>query len=641
MSSDTSRKLTRILIPLCLLAVAGLLIRGPERLMTVNWARPFDAGENWLLAPPGTFDTNWFPLFPAVIAAIQYHIPSWLQPAACKLIFMLPLLLAFSAGCLLHSFPAGIFSALLSSFLSLFLFWKARIIYEQRLEQALITAALLMLVNGLAVNFRSSLKRGAAIGLLLAVALYTKGVILLFFPLLLLYETRFKSDRVPFREQWPAATVFLAAVLAWAAVNRLCGNGFMFLEGWSRAGGFVTGATGLVSSMEGDMHSLAGGAANANLTLWAAGEILSHPVRYFFAIPQRLYLLLATQPLAPGLAALFLLWLAGIFRLRRLETVRPLLLLTVYFLFMHLLMPVEGRYFVPVWFLTAVLGGVTLAEITGGVPEKDGLARTGAKLVFAAAAAPMLVFWAGSLLLLLSYPVRVAAPRDLYALEAKYPGSPTAHVAAARYALQAGELERAAKSYEKAYQVEKLQQYKTDYLRTMFLADKPSGAWFRSQAEGVFETETLSFAALRYAEEGNTAQAGKLLSCALHACIVFSNNIRDVATDKDVALLRLIRKSGAKSCLDRLSGTISLLDSKRQKSLLGRLEKADPDLWRPDSLLDSFEKENKDAGGLAAFRIVPGPLSLALPACRGMLPQTGPVPGEAGDAGETTPGRPE
>ncbi|HAF95233.1 MAG: hypothetical protein A2021_05285 [Elusimicrobia bacterium GWF2_52_66] len=619
MSNDKSRNIKKVVFfNLCLLAIlAGLWQLVPYYRMVILY-QLFEAGENWFFALTKTFNNYWFPFIPVVISTIQYHVPAWLQAGACKFVFLLPVILAFSAGSLIHSFSAGILSAALSAVLSALLFLSTGIAYEQYIEQILIATAMLMIVCGLFVKFRSYTLRSFFIGLLLAVALYTKGVIALFIPVVFVYEAYREKGRALFLRQWPAMTVLLIVVSAWVIVNWVCRNGFVLLEGGRAGGSIVQGALGFISSMESDWHVLAGISADQSVFLWAAREILAHPLRYISAIGYRLHYILFIQPLVPGLPVLAFLGLCGVYRLRRLADARPLLLLTLYLLLIHLLMPVEVRYFMPMWFLVCTLTGIFLADMFGGAPKPGGYEYANAKAVFYGACAPVIIFWAVSFMLLISYPLRSRAAHDLGKLETEYPGVPWLHEMAAREALGAGNLGKAADSRLKAYKVENCLQRKYFYLQTAFMAGSISGAQLQEHFQSHWEHQILMFAALRYAEEGKPAKTRKVLPCALQLCVRESAWMRYVGESKYATILSKMRRYGAEFCLGYLSGLISTLDTKRRSILLDRLAQIDPGLWRPELLFSAFEVGNREYMRPVSMG---GDVKPEIAACLGVFPQ--------------------
>ncbi|HAF95232.1 MAG: hypothetical protein A2021_05280 [Elusimicrobia bacterium GWF2_52_66] len=602
MPNDKSQKIKKVVFfNLCLLAIlAGLWQFVPDSMSsmrTVLWDRLFEDGENWIFALTESFDNTWFPFFPVVASTIQYHTPAWLQAGACKFVFLLPVILAFSAGSLIHSFSAGIISAALSAVLGALLFWQSPLDYnhyETHIEQNLIAATLLMVVCGLSVKFRSYTVRSFFIGLLLAIALHTKGVIALFIPVIFVYEAYREKGRALFLRQWPAMTVLLTVVSAWVIVNWVCRNGFVLLEGNRACNVIIEGALGLVTATGGDWQVSSGISPGQNMFFWAAREIMAHPLRYISAIGYRLHYLLFLEPVVPGLPVLAFLWLCGVYRLRRLAAARPLLLLTLYLPLIHLLMVVEGRYFVPMWFLVCTLTGIFFADMLGGALKPGGYEYANAKAVFYAASAPVIIFWAVSFILLMSYPLRSKAAHDLRKLETNYPGIPLIHEMAAREALRAGDLDKAADSRRKAYELEKFcTSRKDNYLKTAFMAGSISGAQLQEHFHDSGEYETPMLAALRYAEEGKLAKAGKVLPCALQLCVRNASIGRYVADSIDGILLKKMRRKGAENCLRYLSKIIYTLDTGRRGVLLDRLAQIDPGLWRPELLFSAFEAGNR------------------------------------------------
>ncbi|HAF95231.1 MAG: hypothetical protein A2021_05275 [Elusimicrobia bacterium GWF2_52_66] len=597
MLNDKSLKIKKVVFfNLCLLAIlAGLWQFIPDFINTQNWSSSCDAGENWIFALTGTFDNAWFPFFPVVNSIIRYHTPAWLQAGACKFVFLLPVILAFSAGSLIYSFSAGILSAALSAVLCAFLFLYGWVSYQLYIEQALIAATMLMLICGLSIKFQFYTLRSFFIGLLLVIALHSKGVIALFIPVVFVYEAYREKGRTHFLRQWPAMTVLLTVVSTWIIVNWVSRNGFALLEGDRASSNIVGSALGLVGTMEGNWQALSGIIPGQSVILWAVREILAHPLRYVSAIGYRLYYVLFMEPMVPGLSALAFLWLCGVYRLRRLSAVRPLLLLTLYLLLIYLLMPVEGRYFVPMWFLVCTLTGIFLADILGGAPKPGGYEYTNAKAVFYSACAPVIALWSVSFMLLISYPLRSGAAHDLRKLESEYPGVPWIHEMAARESLRTGDLGKAVDSRRKAYELEKLCTYrKGNYLKTAFMAGSISGAQLQEHFLELNEYETLMLAALRYGEEGKTAKAGKILPCALLLCVKNSFGMRYVADSIDGSLLKKMRRNGAENCLGILSEMISTLEAKRRGVLRDRLARIYPGLWRPELLFSTFEAENME-----------------------------------------------
>ena len=563
----------------CLLAIlAASWAHIPPSARTLTWIGPYDAGESLLFALNKNFQNFWFPFFPVTIAVLQYHGPLWFREAACGYFFVLPVILSFSAAALIHSFPAGVLAAGASALLAHLIFKSGNIAYEQHLEQIMISSSMLMLVCGSSLKFRSYARKSLLIGLLLAMCLYTKGIIAPFVPLLLAYEAYWNKEGAPLAEQRPAMIAFLSAMALWSFVNLTSGNGFVFLEGATRAGNLiVTGALGFVASIEGDWRALAGIAPDRNIYVWAVIETLSHPLRFILAFFGRLRLMLFITPLLPRLYVLPALWLAGAFALRKLAAARVLMLLTSYLLLLHLLMPAESRFFVPVWFLMCPLIGIFLAEISVGRPADAKYESAGAKAVFVAAAAPALLFWAFSLAVLASFPLRCRLPHDLKKLEAAYPGSPWLHAMAARSALAAGDLDGAVEASYKAYKLENLRWRKTDYIGLVFIEGRLPAAKMQSYHDGFYDSEVQTLAALRFIEEGEPKKGGPLLENSIDACVVDHNDMRHIDTQRDRLVVEKLRAAGRLRCLSSISAALNMIDDDRRSGLIKALARVIPE----------------------------------------------------------------
>ncbi|OGS12189.1 MAG: hypothetical protein A2234_01525 [Elusimicrobia bacterium RIFOXYA2_FULL_58_8] len=572
--ADSRAPLAANLVLLAVLAVAWQLI--PAAIRAIAWNAPFDAGENWIHALTVGFNNNWFPVFPVTLAAIQYHTPAWLQTAVLKTILLLPVILSFSAATLLHSHRAGIFSAVLAAAVSCLMANHSRTDYELYMEEILISIAMLMLIGGAAIKTLTPFTRSLMLGLLSAIALYTKGVIVLFVPVLLVYELLWEKDRLPPQKHWPAAAVFLGAMAVWCLANLLSGNGFVLLENWGRTGNIATGALGLIATIEGDWKWAVDIPRGQSAAYWVAVEILSHPLRYIYAAFQRLHYLLWISPIIPGLWALFLAWLAAAFTLRKNKAVRPLILLTLYILLVHLFMPVATRYFIPAWLLVPCLTGIFLAQILGG-SAAAGQEDTNARRLFFAAALPLAACWGVCVLLVATYPVRARLPHNLQKLELSHPGSPWILYMSGQQSLDSGNLDKAAAAFYKAYQLEPALWRKTEYLKMAFISGSLSGAGIHAHYREFWDVDTLFLAALRYTEEGDLAAAREVFAYGLHSCVAEQSLMRHIATEQD-RLFHEKLKAGAKiPCLAHVSDLINLLGDKRRGVILSRIRAIAPD----------------------------------------------------------------
>jgi 4-amino-4-deoxy-L-arabinose transferase-like glycosyltransferase len=140
---------------------------------------------------------------------------------------------------------------------------------------------------------------------------------------------------------------------------------------------------------------------------WAAGEVLSHPVRYAVSVWERFLLVVGWQPL------LFLLAAAGCVLRRRKSAAGLILgLFCLYYVGIHCLMAVRTQYFMP---LLPVLVAM-LCLLMPGKPllqtDQKGPGRSGAALAFGACLAAM-----GAAALYSYYALAGYALRDLPASE--------------------------------------------------------------------------------------------------------------------------------------------------------------------------------------------------------------------------------
>lgn len=185
------------------------------------------------------------------------------------------------------------------------------------------------------------------------------------------------------------------ALTSWSVTGRVA-----FLESGRSDTNVITGALGHVRTVgPGSSRELAGIPIGHSAPAWAAGEVARHPLRFVAAVARRLRLAASFEPFVLA-AALLSLWL---FR-RRPASVR-LGAVLLYFLVLHCLMPVEERYFIPLWPLAAA-AAAGLAGVGRGEPARLPWAAGLAAWAFVPLAA--LVLYAQGLVL--AYPSRAARP---------------------------------------------------------------------------------------------------------------------------------------------------------------------------------------------------------------------------------------
>ncbi|OGR76986.1 MAG: hypothetical protein A2X32_06810 [Elusimicrobia bacterium GWC2_64_44] len=157
----------------------------------------------------------------------------------------------------------------------------------------------------------------------------------------------------PGLKRWlPATALFLACslvlLLPWVRLNHsLFGRLILFEEERSTCN-IITGASGVIYTIEGDARAFAGLSRTESPYPWAFRKILSSPLNYAEAVVKRLvqtFLLLWP---------LFLLSAAGFFFWRGAEA-RFLAFFCGYFVLLHCLLSIEERYFYPLKFPLALL----------------------------------------------------------------------------------------------------------------------------------------------------------------------------------------------------------------------------------------------------------------------------------------------
>lgn len=168
------------------------------------------------------------------------------------------------------------------------------------------------------------------------------------------------------------------------------------LERMRSADNVVAGAYGLAQTTEGEMRVTAGIAPGESIGRWAVGETLSHPLRYLRGMGRRLWLFFAWEP-ALALCCFGALFVTS----RRVPETRLAAGLCAYYLFLHLLMPVEPRYFIPVWLLAFIFPAAIFYR-GERFPRDSGAALS-------AVLAPLLVLSAAVSFLALAYPSRASA----------------------------------------------------------------------------------------------------------------------------------------------------------------------------------------------------------------------------------------
>ena len=298
------------------------------------------------------------------------------------------------------------------------------------LEQNIIASCVLASVVAFEAFASRPRLRIVAVSAALCACMHSKGICL---PYCLaafgvLFYRSFRSGR----HIWLTAAcfaVFLLGGIAWSvAASSGSGRTVLFTEDGSRlVPNLVGGAHGLVQTIEGDVGDAFNleGASPATIVAHCARTVLAHPLVYAKGIVLRAIWLSGRIPVFAPLLVLSVLSFLRRERIRR----SPLLFLAASYLFIvHIIMPVEARYFVPVVYLMIACSATFIADTDTGevfdqvagrivhIPYSDGglqpdrdILRRVACCVAGGSVVLHFAAWAVGMLLLLSFPYRYAS----------------------------------------------------------------------------------------------------------------------------------------------------------------------------------------------------------------------------------------
>lgn len=328
----------------------------------------------------------------------------------------------FAAGSALCGAPGGIVAAGLAGLE--FLTMGGLVNWGRYFETVVFT-----LLTGLTalflVYYRDSgrLRDAVMLGLLAGASLLCRSTFFLFPPFILaaLWLTRGEK-----KISAGAAAVVLALPYAmlvpWWLMRHSLGLDFALFETFRAKANIITGLLGYVHTIEGSYQealALAGITGTQDLWTWGLEQVSTHPLVLAKAVLLRAWTVLAYKP------SLSILLTASLFIARLDDKARLLWSFLLYFSAVHLPMPVEARYFVPLIPLAAAL--TARASLVRRDPY---LAAFAGDAVRAKAAA-----WALAVLLLAPVPA-------LYARMLRYPAalaSGTAATAASEAAAYPGD----------------------------------------------------------------------------------------------------------------------------------------------------------------------------------------------------------
>ena len=259
----------------------------------------------------------------------------------------------------------------------------------------------------------------AAAGLAAGASMLIRSPLFAFPPLAVLFGRFIMKQRTG---KWLlASALFLACaylpLAPWARLNQSVFGRFILLEEERAACNIITGASGIVYTIEGDARAFAGLSRTESVYPWAVKTVLSKPGRYAAAVLKRAGQVFLMFP------ALFLLAGAGFFLNRKKPEARLLAFFSGYFILVHCLLSIEERYFYPLRYVLALLaagGGWELLRKAGLAAEERGKDLFTAPL-FALALACM----AGTLAVVWRYPAAARPPLIAVTGEIeKYPSDP-------------------------------------------------------------------------------------------------------------------------------------------------------------------------------------------------------------------------
>lgn len=245
---------------------------------------------------------------------------------------------------------------------------------------ALVTA--LMAVFLLSYRETGRTRDAAMFGLLTGASLLCRSTFFLFPPFILAALWLARGEKKISAGAAAAVLVLPYAMLApWWLMRHSLGLEFALFEPFRAKANIITGLLGYVRTIEGSYQealALAGLDQSANLWRWGLAQAAAHPWLIAKAVLLRAWAVLAYKPLLTLLAA------AALFFGRRDAGARLLWAFAAYFILVHLAMPVEPRYFVPLVIPLAALLAASLPSPLGSVPA--GPAKAGAAAWLPAAA---------------------------------------------------------------------------------------------------------------------------------------------------------------------------------------------------------------------------------------------------------------
>lgn len=238
----------------------------------------------------------------------------------------------------------------------------------QEAEQTIYSLTLLAFLNAeLLRQARGGLALAGLSGLAAGITLLVRSPLFAFPPLAAAFH--YFTQR-PAVKKWLLASGLLLAcaylpLVPWTRLNYgLFGRIIPFEEERSTCN-IITGAAGVIYTIEGDARAYAGLSRTESPYPWAVKKIAGDPLNYAGAVVKRLWQTLLMFP------ALFALGGLGLFLTRRRREARFTAFLSAYYVLLHCLLSIEERYFFPLRYLLALLAAGGAWELLA----RAGLAR--------------------------------------------------------------------------------------------------------------------------------------------------------------------------------------------------------------------------------------------------------------------------
>ncbi len=408
------------------------------------------------------------------------------------------------------------------------------------------------------------LSLSAAAGLAAGASLLIRSPLFAFPPLAVLFH--YLSGK-PKAGKWllTSALFLVCAYLPlapWARLNYdQFGRLILFEEG-RPACNIITGASGIVYTIEGDARAFAGLSNTESVYPWAVKTVLANPGRYAASVVKRAWRVFLMFPL------LFLLAGAGLFLSRRDPEARLLAFFSAYFIGIHCLLSIEERYFYPLRYVLALLaagGAWELLRSAGLAAQERGKDHFTAPLfalIFAVAAGTLAVVW--------RYPAEAGLPLITVTRELdKYPSDPWLHRKKGELLLSLDLTAPGLESLERACALsgELDLCYITGALKAAEPRDPP-------RLENYYEL--LLVRLMRELELGREAAARETLAAALEDWLGEKNSIKGVQFKEDSRNLARLKESNKTFWDLDIAAALAYLPPEKRGEALNRLSKFTP-----------------------------------------------------------------